>query len=220
MTASSSPPGAELALPLLSDEELTALGEGRVVVRDAVVEAAALEPVRALLDDLWRAGALRAAGVGGRGTRAEAVRGDHTTWLDDHLDLPDAARLWRWFDGLRGRLAEALRVALPSCRVQLARYPEGAHYRAHVDALRDDPVRRLTAILYLDPGWTPEAGGALQVVEGGEVRRIAPVGGRLVLFRADAVEHEVLPTSGPRYAATAWLGARPRLAWDAGPTAG
>jgi len=36
-------------------------------------------------------------------------------------------------------------------------------------------------------------------------RDIEPVGGRLVVFLSDRVEHEVLPTSATRRAATAWF---------------
>lgn len=210
MTASTSPPGADPQVPRLTEPELEALADGAAVVRDRVAPDALTEAVRDRLEAWWRAGALRAAGVGAAGARVEAVRGDHTAWLDDR---PDEATAWlgRWFGGLREGLAEDLRLALPSCRVQLARYPGGAGYARHLDALRHDPRRRVTAILYLDPAWQPAWGGLLRLWEPAGVREVEPRGGRLVVFRADAVAHEVLPTAQPRYAATAWLGAEAAL---------
>ncbi|MCB0627245.1 MAG: 2OG-Fe(II) oxygenase, partial [Saprospiraceae bacterium] len=36
-------------------------------------------------------------------------------------------------------------------------------------------------------------------------REILPVGGRLVLFRSELLEHEVLPARRERYSLTGWL---------------
>ena len=84
--------------------------------------------------------------------------------------------------------------------------------------------RRVTSILYLnEQPWPLTQGGALRVYrprsdgagvagsaeqhqegEGGWVD-VAPEGGRLVVFMAGAVEHEVLPAYAPRVALTAWF---------------
>ena len=111
--------------------------------------------------------------------------------------------------------------------VMLACYDgQGAFYKAHMDSATSDP-RRLTAILYLVPdGWdgSPQRdGGNLVwwiVNEGGdgeawgEVRgaaggaphkqQLEPKPGRLVIFNARTVMHEVLPTHRKRFAVTLW----------------
>ncbi len=72
------------------------------------------------------------------------------------------------------------------------------------------PARLITAIAYLNPDWEPGAGGCLRLhVPPGPVD-VAPRGGRVLLFRSDAVEHEVLPSHGPpRYAVTMWMYGEP-----------
>jgi Rps23 Pro-64 3,4-dihydroxylase Tpa1-like proline 4-hydroxylase len=78
--------------------------------------------------------------------------------------------------------------------------------------------RRLTLLVYLNPGWTTEQGGALRLTppaaflpppaSGEEVSPEAidvyPVGGRMVLFYSAEIPHEVMPTFGDRHAITIW----------------
>ena len=61
-----------------------------------------------------------------------------------------------------------------------------------------------TAICYLNPSWSPQAGGVLRLFGAGVPLEVEPVSGRLVVFLSERVEHEVLATFAPRYAVTAW----------------
>lgn len=107
--------------------------------------------------------------------------------------------------------------------VMLACYDgQGAFYKPHVDSANTDP-RRLTAIVYLvPPDWdaAPEADGGQLVWwlvdedgrptgamdEAGVPMKHAtdPKAGRLVMFKARTVMHEVLPTHRRRFALTLW----------------
>ena len=69
-------------------------------------------------------------------------------------------------------------------------------------------MRKLTAILYLNPGWQRSWGGELRIWgNDGVVEDIEPVGDRLVLFWSDMMVHEVLANTSnrDRYALTLWL---------------
>lgn len=122
-------------------------------------------------------------------------------------------------------------------RCMLSMYEgSGAKYRAHRDnvnggsfmkdeggwlADREQADREITAIVYLNnrSEWDTEAeGGALRCYLGAladdpdgvsakEVVDIAPVGGRLVLFKSRDILHEVMPcyAEGGRYAMSCWL---------------
>ena len=61
-------------------------------------------------------------------------------------------------------------------------------------------ARKLTAILYLNPGWVEGMGGEIRLFVVGEdgVKNVdlSPVGGRLLLFWSDEIPHEVLATAG------------------------
>ena len=130
-----------------------------------------------------------------------------------------------------GEWAEVLHV--PE-KVMLARYPAGARYVRHSDVSPAVAHRRATAIVYLNEAWQPSDGGELMLYpcvagtaaptaalgEGQELSpvaaargpgegterqvRVAPVMGRLALFRS-SIEHEVNTTNATRWAVTAWL---------------
>lgn len=192
----------------LRDEEIAALGEGRPLVFDGFL--AETGPPRAALQALWEQGALRPAGVG-RGERRRlepSVRGDAIAWLED--TPPPLAALWSRFEALRERLNEDLWLGLRRFEVQVAVYPgQGEGYARHRDAFVGARSRLATAIVYLNPGWEPARGGALRVFVGEEPQDIAPLDGRLVLFLAEKLEHEVLPCFAPRFAVTAWYRREP-----------
>ena len=194
--------GASAIAPL-TDDEIVALGEGRVVVRDGVL---GLELARACADGLARRiEDLVPAGVGRDHVRDRSIRGDAITWVDRAED-PASRALWAWFDALREELNRSCWLGLVRFSVQVARFPgDGTGYAPHRDALVGAANRRVTAIVYLNEGWRPEHGGALHVREpGGLDREILPELDRLVLFLSDRVEHEVRPAFRERWAVTAW----------------
>lgn len=153
------------------------------------------------------AGRLAPASIG-RGSHRHhdpAVRGDHTRWLDpgDAVD----ARALQPLDALRGLLNRALFLGLRRVEAHYALYPPGAAYARHRDRFRDDDARVVSAVVYLNAGWREADGGALRIhrPDGGPAVDVAPLGGRLVVFRSDTIEHEVLPARRERRSIAAWL---------------
>ena len=99
--------------------------------------------------------------------------------------------------------------------VLLSAYPRGAAYTRHLDNYGDDAARELTVILYANPVWASDEGGALRLEptpagapggpadgppNGGAASspvEIEPLAGTMVIFRSrDAVSytHLTLPT--------------------------
>lgn len=194
----------------LSDDEVVALGEGRAVVRDHALEPelrrACATAVRALHDD----GVLVPAGIGRAGVVRPDIRSDRLAWVDDLVGAPPFDALHQAFCALRDVVNHHAWLGLRGFSLQVARYgPEGAAYTRHLDAFKSDPMRRLTAIVYLHDTWGPDDGGALVAYEANGERLIRPEPGRLVLFLADALEHEVRPVHAERLSATAWFRATP-----------
>ncbi|EOD09518.1 hypothetical protein EMIHUDRAFT_197994 [Emiliania huxleyi CCMP1516] len=86
----------------------------------------------------------------------------------------------------------------------LACYPGGgARFQRHVDNSPEAAdTRAVTAVLYLNGGWTPSHGGALRVygdLGKGDAVEVEPRRGTLVLFWAHRVPHEVMPASEPSF---------------------
>ena len=108
-------------------------------------------------------------------------------------------------------------LLLDVAELQLLDYPEGGHYRRHLDsgtrAVNASSRARSACLLYLTPeGWDVEVdGGQLRAYhqeaeeEGEEMVEVAPEAGTLVLFASSKVPHEVVATRRRRLAVAGWL---------------
>ena len=168
--------------------------------------------MRARCRELGAQGALRPARIG-RGANeryADDIRGDSIAWLEAPVD--DAEHeLVRRFEALRVELNQELMAGLVDFEGHFARYPAGARYTRHIDRLAGSDVRVLSAVLYLNEEWKDEDGGQLRLhLRDGGSRDVAPLGGRLVVFRSEQFEHEVLPSRRERTSFTGWFRRRPQ----------
>lgn len=185
---------------VLDDDDIVALGEGGVVVKDDVLGEHASAVAAALLT--WARPRMRAAGVAGGEVHID-VRGDQLAWLDDAPT--EAAPFLAWREAVRRGLHEGAWLRLDAGETQVACYAPGRGYARHVDAHRGSTARRVTAIVYLNEDWLAHEGGELVAhLATGDVR-IAPQLGRAVLFLSDRLTHEVLPATRERWAVTTWM---------------
>jgi SM-20-related protein len=160
----------------------------------------------------WVAGErahLVAARVGRDRRLDPAIRGDQTHWVEDlDLVIPGGA-LARRFEQLREALNRQCLLGLESLELHLACYPPGARYAAHLDRVRGDDARMLSAVLYLNAGWQLEDGGELRIYAGDTTdsafETVAPQGGRLALFITEGCLHEVRPARRERWSLTGWF---------------
>lgn len=150
---------------------------------------------------------LRPAGLR-RGRELDAeVRSDELAWLTAEETTGALHEAVERFAALMHALNESAWLGLRRFDLQLAHYGPGAHYDRHLDAFPGDDNRRLTALVYLNPGWTEAHGGKLRLhVE--PPLELEPTLDRLVVFRSAVVEHEVLEARADRWALTAWYSAR------------
>ena len=97
-------------------------------------------------------------------------------------------------------------------------YPGGgAQYRPHVDSsLYDVGGFVVSCVWYMSgvKGNTTGKSGGLRLLrlDTGRTVDVPPAADRLVMFLSRNVAHQVLPTHGRRYAATAWF--RDRVPWQ------
>ncbi len=154
-----------------------------------------------------------AAGVGRAEGRIAApeIRGDHIAWLEPEI----AGALGRWLarlDRMRVAINRRTFAGLYEWEGHVAHYPPGAGYHRHRDRFRDQPGRVVSTVLYLNEDWTEPDGGQLRVwSDRSTFSDIEPLGGTLVAFWSEDVEHAVLPTTADRWAITGWFRVRPAL---------
>ena len=135
----------------------------------------------------------------------EGIRGDYIQWLDKK-SAPAPIRIYLdRLNDLIGFLNQSLFLSLKDFEVHMTRYPVGSYYKRHLDQFKQDDHRKLSVILYLNEQWKDEHGGQLRMYAHEGVRDILPISGRLVCFRSDQLEHEVLPATRERLSLTGWM---------------
>ena len=149
---------------------------------------------------------LKKAGIGSFGEfQVNAyIRGDYIYWLDRERDKSMSP-----FFNLVEELVNALKrfcfLSLSGSEFHIAKYPKGSHYNRHLDQFKERSNRQVTVLVYLNEKWKPGDGGELKIYQDKVEKLVEPVAKRLLLFKSDVVEHEVLTTNVPRYSLTGWL---------------
>ena len=135
----------------------------------------------------------------------EAIRGDYILWLDKNT-APQAALVYlNRLSELIQHLNKSLFLSLKDYEVHMTVYPVGTYYKRHLDQFKKDDKRKLSVICYLNEEWKEEHGGQLRIYTEGTSLDVLPIAGRLVCFRSDVLEHEVLPATRERLSLTGWI---------------
>ena len=150
---------------------------------------------------------LRKAGIGKQQQHQinESIRGDHIQWLDKNTVEPELRSYMRRVESLMQQLNKALFLSLKDFEIHVTVYPVGTFYKRHLDQFKKDDHRRLSIICYLNEDWDESHGGQLRIYLPEGPRDILPEAGRLVCFRSDQLEHEVLPATRERRSLTGWI---------------
>lgn len=160
---------------------------------------------------LWMEGRMKPAGIGA-GNRcriAGETRGDHICWLDESCLEAAEAAYWSQMDLLRAALNRDLFLSLADFEAHYAAYAPGAFYRRHIDRFSHSDERVISSVLYLSTAGCDDAGQLRLHLETGPID-ILPAAGRFVVFRSEAIPHEVMETRSLRRSIAAWFRRRGR----------
>ena len=160
----------------------------------------------------WESGEFRRAAVGRGDSKVirEDIRRDHVLWMDE-LSSNAALNDYRSrLEELRLAINRELFMGLVDFEGHFAVYPPGAFYKAHLDRHQGTQDRVITAILYLNPDWTPEHGGRLKIwtrpgEREGPCEWIEPKMGTLMVFLSGDYWHEVEIARASRHSLTGWF---------------
>jgi len=135
----------------------------------------------------------------------EGIRGDYIQWIDKEKCAPPISLYLNKLDELTQYINQTLFLSLKDYEVHMTVYPAGSFYKRHFDQFKADDHRKLSIICYLNPNWKEEEGGQLRIHVSQGAKDILPIAGRLVCFRSDQIEHEVLPATRERLSLTGWM---------------
>ena len=136
----------------------------------------------------------------------EAIRGDYIYWLDKQTASAPAKIYLDRLQELIQYINRTLFLSLKDYEVHLTIYPAGSFYKRHLDQFKKDDHRKLSVICYLNNDWREEHGGQLRMHLADEgALDFLPIAGRLICFRSDQIEHEVIPATRERLSLTGWI---------------
>ncbi len=135
----------------------------------------------------------------------ESIRGDYIQWIDKETAPPEIKVYLHRLSELIAFVNQALFLSLKDAEVHMTVYPEGTYYKRHLDQFRKDDHRKLSVICYLNEGWQESHGGQLRMYLPEGEKDVLPVAGRLVCFRSDRIEHEVIAGTRERMSLTGWI---------------
>jgi SM-20-related protein len=168
-----------------------------------------LEITDILQTDDFKNGLLRfkKAGIGKSQEKQinESIRGDYIQWIDPANVVPPIQLYLNRLSQLISFLNQSLFLSLKDLEVHMTLYPKGSFYKRHLDQFKKDDHRKLSVICYLNENWKPGEGGQLRVYLPNEEKDFFPSAGRMICFRSDLLEHEVLPATRERLSLTGWL---------------
>ena len=135
----------------------------------------------------------------------EGIRGDYIQWIDKETASPEIKIYLDRLAELTGFINQSLFLSLKDYEVHKTIYPAGTFYKRHLDQFKKDDHRKLSVICYLNENWKEEQGGQLRMYLPDEELDVFPTAGKLVCFRSDEIEHEVLPANRERMSLTGWM---------------
>eukprot|EP00415_Alexandrium_ostenfeldii_P004682 UN4682 len=143
-------------------------------------------------------------------TAGFTLRSDRILWLYDGMlvDVPGLRRLVLTIVGFVKHFAKIADIRIDGQEApMLAAYDAGSFFRRHFDRTTGRSAERvLTAVYYLNRDWDASKGGALRLNPAAKsFTDVLPEEDTLVLFLAEAIEHEVRIAHCKRHALTIWF---------------
>jgi SM-20-related protein len=167
------------------------------------------ENLRANLKRYQADGSMKPAGIGRKFDYQQnlSVRGDSIRWIEPESSDP-------FEQALMGKIARLVQYLNRTCYTSInayefhyASYAPNSFYKRHLDQFVSDRGRKYSLVIYLNEDWKEEDGGQLSLYpEGKTASRILPLGGSVVFFKSDEMEHEVHPSfNRERMSIAGWL---------------
>ena len=174
-------------------------------VLDDFLSSSILDGLRASFSERKEADAFRKAGISKNQAVVEKIRGDEIFWLNEENATEAENHFLTAVRDFSNYLNRTCYLGITNHEFHYASYPVGTFYKRHLDRFQSDSSRKLSLICYLNEDWKTEDGGQLRLYLADNELDILPIGGRIVVFESDKIEHEVLPATRERRSVTGWL---------------
>lgn len=163
--------------------------------------------IRNYIFDLHEKHFLRSAAIGKDAEEqiVKEIRSDLIKWIDFSTPGPVNDFFLPKLEEIITLLKQKCFLGIRDFESHFTFYPPGSYYKKHLDRFKGNNNRLVSFVCYLNDFWLPEHGGQLRIYDKESVADIEPLGGRIVLFLSDEIEHEVLETKKERISITGWM---------------
>jgi len=188
----------------MDDEEIQEQNQFEILIQGLIddnygccndfIQPSTVLGLRANIQSLSKSGNMKAAGLGNKKgfQKDKKIRGDKINWIEEHsidaFEMIYLKKIGKFIDHLN----KTCFTSIKSFESHYSTYEKRSFYKRHIDQFKNEKGRKYSIVLYLNQDWKEEDGGILSLYpKGGEQKNISPLGGRMVFFRSDEMEHEV-----------------------------
>ena len=161
------------------------------------------------IQNLSTSGKMKSAGLGSQKDyhKNKLIRGDKIKWIETTSDDQYEVLFLKKIKHFINYLNRTCYTSINTFESHYADYEQNSFYKRHLDQFKNNKGRKYSLIFYLNADWQEEDGGLLSLYpKDGEQKDIAPIGGRMVFFKSDEMEHEVYPSfTRNRISIAGWL---------------
>ncbi|XMO85553.1 2OG-Fe(II) oxygenase [Algibacter sp. AS12] len=150
--------------------------------------------LRANIQLLSDAGNMTFSGIGNKTDfqQNKLIRGDKINWIEAQSLNPFELVYLQKVEHFIKYLNETCFTAIKRYESHYSSYEKDSFYKRHIDQFKNEKGRKFSIVLYLNNDWKDTDDGLLSLYpEHGNQINISPLGGRMVFFRSDEMEHEV-----------------------------
>lgn len=191
------------------EEIIQCLIEGGYGSCDQLLPTPVADGLRERLLSHFAAGEMYPAGVGRKFDYQAnaAIRGDVIRWIEPNTAHDAEVAFLEKVRGLMQYLNRTCFTSLNDFEFHYAYYDVHSFYRRHLDQFKTHSGRKFSMVYYLNaPDWSEADGGTLRLFFPERTVDILPAHNRIVFFRSDEIEHEVMPALlRPRLSIAGWL---------------
>jgi len=149
------------------------------------------------IQNLSKKGSMKLAGIGNQvdSLKNNLIRGDKINWIESGSSNQFEILYLRKIKNFITYLNKTCFTSIKGFESHYSSYEKGTFYKRHIDQFKTEKGRKYSIILYLNQDWKEVDGGKLSLYpEGRNQKTITPLGGKLVFFKSDEMEHEVHPS--------------------------
>jgi SM-20-related protein len=179
------------------EEMIQGLIDNKFGCTDTFFDASIILGLRNNLNRFCDDNYLQAAGMGNKNELKQdsAYRGDTIKWIEKSTIDAFENQFLKKVDNFKKHINKTCFTSIVDFESHYANYGPNSCYKKHIDQFKTDKGRQFSLVLYLNSDWLAEDGGMLSLYPEGEKQNdISPIGGRMVFFRSDEMEHEVHPS--------------------------